>query len=91
MNNPNNLVKAQQLENLATTTRAYTLGELSAALAGINDFTGATSAVAGSNGLVPAPSAGDNSKFLRGDGTWAMFTIGSTPSTVEGAFWLEDD
>ena len=35
-----------------------------------SNFTGATSSVAGSNGLVPAPSAGDEGKALHGDGTW---------------------
>lgn len=34
------------------------------------DFTGATSSVAGANGLVPAPAAGDEGKALHGDGTW---------------------
>lgn len=37
----------------------------------LGDFTGASATQAGDNGLVPAPSAGDQSKFLRGDGTWA--------------------
>ena len=35
-----------------------------------NDMTGATSSAAGAHGLVPAPAAGDNTKFLSGDGTW---------------------
>ena len=35
------------------------------------EMTGATSSAAGSSGLVPIPAAGDNEKFLRGDGTWA--------------------
>ena len=39
------------------------------------DMTGATASAAGAHGLVPAPSAGDNSKFLRGDGTWANVVI----------------
>ena len=34
------------------------------------DMTGATASAAGAHGLVPAPSAGDNTKFLGGDGTW---------------------
>lgn len=34
-------------------------------------MTGASASVAGEKGLVPQPSAGDNDKFLRGDGTWA--------------------
>lgn len=37
----------------------------------LGDFTGASATQAGDTGLVPAPSAGDQSKFLRGDGTWA--------------------
>lgn len=36
----------------------------------VNDMVGATSSTAGVHGLVPAPTAGDNTKFLGGDGTW---------------------
>lgn len=35
-----------------------------------NDFTGATASTAGAHGLVPAPSAGNQDKFLKADGTW---------------------
>ena len=35
-----------------------------------NNMTGATASTAGAHGLVPAPAAGDNTKFLGGDGTW---------------------
>lgn len=41
-----------------------------------SNFRGATSSAAGGSGLVPAPAAGAQSKFLRGDGTWQ-----STPDT----------
>ena len=34
-------------------------------------FTGANGSTAGSTGLVPQPTATDNIKFLKGDGTWA--------------------
>ena len=34
-------------------------------------MTGADGTTAGSSGLVPAPTATDNTKFLKGDGTWA--------------------
>ena len=44
------------------------------------DMTGATAQAAGEKGMVPAPSAGDNVKFLRGDGTWA--SAGSSSITV---------
>ena len=49
-----------------------------------NDFTGATSSVAGANGLVPAPAAGDEGKFLKGDGTWATVSSGSSYTAGNG-------
>ena len=42
---------------------------------------GATDTEAGHSGLVPTPQAGDNEKFLRGDGEWVKITI----SVVKGA------
>lgn len=41
---------------------------------------------------VPTVASGDENKFLRGDGTWAVptFTLGTVSSTLEGAMWLED-
>ena len=41
-----------------------------------SNMTGATSSATGSSGLVPAPAAGKQASFLRGDGTWA------TPSSA---------
>ena len=35
-----------------------------------NVMTGASASTAGASGLVPTPAAGDDSKFLSGDGTW---------------------
>ena len=43
-------------------------------------FTGADGTNAGTSGLVPAPSATDNTKFLKGDGTWG------TPSGGGGSY-----
>ena len=40
------------------------------AVSNLIDFTGATASIAGKNGLVPAPAAGDEGKALHGDGTW---------------------
>lgn len=37
----------------------------------VDIMTGATASADGVAGLVPAPHAGDQAKFLRGDGTWA--------------------
>lgn len=39
-------------------------------------FTGATSGSAGAKGLVPQPIAGDEGKYLRGDGAWATVAGG---------------
>lgn len=36
-----------------------------------NAMTGASAGTAGTAGIVPAPAAGDQDKFLKGDGTWA--------------------
>lgn len=46
-------------------------------------MTGATSSTAGTAGYVPAPVAGDDEKFLRGDGTWA--TVAG--SSLYRQFW----
>ena len=40
-----------------------------------NTFVGATSAAPGSKGLVPEPQAGEDTKFLSGDGTWQTAPI----------------
>ena len=40
-------------------------------------FTGADGTNAGTSGLVPAPTATDNNKFLKGDGTWSLLSSGS--------------
>lgn len=45
----------------------------------ISAMTGATAGDDGTTGLVPAPSAGDQAKFLRGDGAW------ETPPVTTGA------
>lgn len=37
-----------------------------------DNMTGATATKEGRSGLVPAPAAGENTKFLRGDGTWQL-------------------
>ncbi len=47
------------------------LGKADTAIQSNPVMTGATASVAGAAGLVPAPAAGDNVKFLRGDGSWS--------------------
>lgn len=41
----------------------------------ISNMTGASSILDGKSGLVPAPKAGENKNFLRGDGVWSALTI----------------
>ena len=49
-----------------------------------SNMTAATASAAGKAGLVPAPGAGSQVKFLRGDGTWATPT-NTTYSAFKGA------
>lgn len=58
--------------NVITTTYA-TKAELAEAT---QDMQGATAQSAGTAGLAPAPAAGDQGSFLKGDGTWATIEIG---------------
>ena len=48
----------------------------------IGNFGAASASAAGSTGLVPAPAAGANTKFLRGDGTWVVPTDTNTLNTA---------
>lgn len=56
--------------NAAASASAAAASAAAAQAAIATDMTGATASAAGTHGLVPAPSAGDNVKFLGGDGTW---------------------
>ena len=47
-----------------------------------SDMTGASSSAAGKHGLVPAPAAGKQSSFLRGDGQWVVPTDTNTTYDV---------
>lgn len=49
----------------------------------IEVMAGATADAAGTSGLVPAPVAGEQDKFLRGDGTWAA-ALSDEQSTTLG-------
>lgn len=50
-------------------------------------FTGATSSAAGTTGLVPQPQAGDQGKFLKGDGTWTTIPASATQNLFETFVW----
>lgn len=89
----NDAVLGKHLNKLATRV-ANKLATISGG-ASVAVFTGAA-ANDGTSGLVPAPHAGDNMKFLRGDGTWAAFSgsvedsvISADVSAVEGGFWQD--
>lgn len=60
--------------NIATfdvdTVTISNLVNLDVTVAPMGDMEGATSALDGKGGYVPAPQAGDEDKVLRGDGTW---------------------
>lgn len=45
-------------------------------------FTGANGTTAGTSGLVPAPAATDDTKYLKGDGTWGTVSL---PADMTGA------
>mgnify|MGYP005785129495 CR=1 FL=1 len=47
-----------------------------------SDMKGSTSSAAGSAGFVPAPAAGKQTSFLRGDGTWVVPTNTNTTYTL---------
>lgn len=59
----------------------------------VSTFTAATASTAGTVGAVPAPSAGAQAKFLRGDGTWQVPTntdtkVVQTQTTTAGEYAL---
>ena len=49
----------------------------------VKTFTGASAGAAGKKGLVPAPAAGRNTYYLRGDGTWQA-PVNDNTTTVAG-------
>ena len=48
----------------------------------IPTMTGATSSANGSEGLVPTPTAGDQDKYLKADGTWEAITDTKVTNTL---------
>lgn len=54
-------------------------------------MTGATAGDAGTSGLVPAPAAGDQGKFLQGDGSWANPTATTAWGNITGTLSDQTD
>ena len=72
-----------EADDLATVATSGSYTDLSNTPTLPTDFTGATSSTAGTNGLVPAPAAGDQGKALMGDGTWKDLPL---PELVEMSY-----
>lgn len=73
--------------SLTSTTDVLTVtGGANATVANVSiavaDYVGATNLINGVHGLVPAAAAGDELKFLRGDGTWATVVFATTNTLV---------
>lgn len=56
-------------------------GKITATKKTVSTMGAASSSVAGTAGLVPAPAAGDQAKFLKGDGTWSTVATSDTKVT----------
>lgn len=61
--------------------------EQAQAIAQLDDFTGATATTNGLRGLVPAPIAGNQDKYLKGDGTWGELQTGLDITHISKADW----
>lgn len=57
----------------------------------VPEMTGATASTDGESGLVPAPDAGDEDKFLKGDGTWADVPSLPSPSIDDSLLLGQSD
>lgn len=57
---------------------------ISSSVMTVGEMVGATATADGEGGTVPAPEAGDEEKFLKGDGTWAEVSGGCCAEEVSG-------
>lgn len=56
----------------------------------VKEMTGCDSITGGASGLVPAPSAGDEDKFLQGDGTWGTIDVSNFVTNASLSTTLAD-
>lgn len=73
----------------AIATITYVNSYVASAVADLKDMTGASPAQGGVHGLVPAPAAGNSTRYLRSDGSWAaIVAMSGASTTVNGAAGL---
>lgn len=68
----------------------YDGNQIDSRLDKVKDMVGATASEAGAAGLVPAPAAGKQASFLRGDGTWQDIAV-HEPGFLSDNFDDEND
>lgn len=57
----------------------------------VSIMTGATASTSGRSGLVPVPVAGDQNKFLRGDGTWEQVLPSFSNVNADSVLHIDDN
>ena len=73
----------------AIATINYVNNTVTTAVADLKDMTGATTSANGVHGLVPAPSKGRATRYLRSDGTWSdISTMTGASTSTAGASGL---
>lgn len=76
---PGNYYQQIQVSNSGTRVEVVPVSFGSA-----DEMVGATDTLDGGAGIVPAPVAGDNDKYLKGDGTWATVASVSSSDGIAG-------
>ncbi len=77
--------------NDITSLRALTVDGFDRIRQGVAPFVGATASVAGTKGLVPAPSVADRLNVLRGDGTYVALPTGAAWGAITGTLSAQVD
>ena len=76
-------------KKITFTTAAGDTKEITTQDTTYSDFTKATASAAGVHGLVPAPAAGKQEQFLRGDATWAYLPLQNNATTTAEHYALD--